>query len=101
MVSFTLSFICNYQPRENISKQECSKQYFPTQFSLQSGLQEYNKRRRWACGKEEKVGREEPGGRTVCGLWAGWVEDSILRDDFPALVQYSSTDAKRIQASKV
>lgn len=54
-----------------------------------------------ACGKEEKVGREEPGGRTVCGLWAGWVDDSILRDDFRALVQYSSTDAKRIQASKV
>lgn len=57
-----------------------------------------NKRRRWAwkggaCGQGRAQRKNN--------LWAGCVGDTILRDDFPALDQYSSTDAKRMQASKV
>lgn len=68
-------------------------QYFPTQIALLSGLQEYNKRWRWACGRKEHVGREEePRGGTICGQ-SGWMT-RFKEKDIPALVQYSSTDAR-------
>lgn len=63
----------------------------------------------WAAGVQQKAEMGMWKGRT-CGqgraqrkntLWAECVGDTILKDDFPALDQYSSTDAKRMQASKV
>lgn len=98
MISFTLSFICNYQWVENIAKwnAQCSTSQRRLHCRVVTHLNTLfwattveKKRWTWACGKEwtEKSQEEQSVDRDV------WTKP-LRVENFPALVWYSGTEER-------
>lgn len=98
MVSFTLSFICNYPGRRTYPSRNAGMQYFPAQITLRGGG--LGERAILDSGCAEKLGvdtgkgvdREDPGGETIWG-GGGW-PTPLGGKDFPASLDYFSRDGR-------